>query len=135
MPDDPEIIPPDDSGQPRRVPHSEPPAAKGGTRPPPPDTKTIVRGSDVTSIVVFIVVLLLVVPVGVLQILAATTAWNPLALSGRLWTGIFLVLAPASLVVTAALPYRIRRRIPESLGCLLPLLFWTALFVAYCNGK
>jgi len=94
-----------------------------------------IEGGDFIAIGMLLVVFLVVVPLGGLNILAALHVWNPLKLEGKLWTGIFLIAAPATLVIVNALPYRIRKDLPESVGCLIPLLVWIALFVAFCSGK
>jgi len=110
-------------------PQGQPPSASAGKKP------FHFEGGDIIAFGVLLLVFLIVVPLGVLNILAALNRWNPLNIEGRLWTGVFMIAAPATLVIVNALPYRIRKDMPESVGCLIPLAVWIALFFAFCSGK
>ena len=81
------------------------------------------------------VVFLIVVPMGLLNVLAAVGKWNPLHIEGRLWSGLLMILAPTVLALVAGLPYRYRHKIPDQVGCLLVLAVWVAMFFAFCSGR
>lgn len=102
--------------------------------PVPPEEKSVSLGDILGGLLgggVFVVVL----GVGVANILAALGLWNPLQLQGRLWTGVFLVAAPTTVVLITTLPLRIRQRIPESVAAVVTLGLWAGFFWAACGGR
>ena len=76
----------------------------------------------------------MVVACGVLNILAAKGGWNPFHWQGRFWTGVFMIAAPSALAGMAALPYRMRSKMPEPALGITVLLVWVAFFWAACGG-
>lgn len=96
--------------------------------------KTLVSGSNVTAILFGGILFGVVVACGVLNILAAKGRWNPFRWQGRFWTGILMIAAPSVLGIAAALPYRIRSKIPESALGITVVLVWIAFFWATCGG-
>ena len=96
--------------------------------------QTVIRGSDVTAILFGGVIFGVVVGCGVLNILAVLGAWNPFHWQGRLWTGVFMIVAPSALGGMTALPARIRTKIPDAVGGWVVLLVWVAFFWAACAG-
>ena len=103
------------------------------TRPETPPEKTI-RGSDLTATLFGGIVFGVAVACGVLNILAATGGWNPFHWHGRLWTGIFMIAAPSTLAIMAALPANFRGKIPDAAIGWVTLLVWVAFFWAACGG-
>ena len=94
----------------------------------------VVRGGDIISMLVGGLVYVFVAGCGVLHILAATKIWNPFFWQGQLWTGVFMVAAPTAIMVLTALPYRVRKRMPESVATVGIMALWIAFFWAACGG-
>src|SRR5262245_21937992 len=97
--------------------------------PPKPPERHIQSG-DILGAFILGIVFLVVVPVGVLNMLAAKNLWNPLKIEGRVWSGLLMIAAPLSMLLITGLPYRIRKKIPDSVGCLVVIAVWAALFLA-----
>jgi hypothetical protein len=103
--------------------------------PETPEEERIIKGDTVFAYVVGAIVFLIVVPLGALNVLAALGWWNPLRIEGRLWSGVLMIAAPLLSLGVTSLPIRYKEKIPESAGCLLMLLVWVALGLAFCGGR
>jgi hypothetical protein len=97
--------------------------------------RKVIRGEDVTAILFGGTLIVLVVGCGVLNILATRGGWNPFRWQGRFWTGVLMILAPAPLIIMAALPAEVRKNIPEQAVVLGALALWIAFFWAACGGR
>lgn len=104
-------------------------------QPPPSTSERVISGGDITASIVGGVIYIVVAGCGLLNLLAALQLWNPLHWEGRLWTGIFMVAAPTALFLMAALPYRIRQKLPESVVGVGIVALWIAFFWAACGGR
>lgn len=103
----------------------------------PAETKsaeTVIRGSDLTAILFGGTVAAVTMGCGVLNILAAKGWWNPFHWRGRFWTGLFMVAAPATLGIMAALPAELRKKIPDQVVGIAVVAIWIAFFWAACGG-
>ena len=94
-----------------------------------------VQSGDIVGLFILAIVFVVVIPVGVLNMLAAKNLWNPLKIEGRFWSGLLMIVAPLTLLLVTGLPYRIRKNIPDSVGCLVVVAVWAALFLAFCGGR
>jgi len=98
------------------------------------EPRVLISGSTVTAFLFAVPAFVVTLGTGLLNILAALGGWNPFHWQGRLWTGIFMIAAPSVLCIIAALPYRIRRKMPDSVGGITVMLVWIAFFWAACGG-
>ncbi len=105
-----------------------------GVKPSAEPAEKVIRGGDIVGMLVGGFVYIVVAGSGVLHVLAATRVWNPFHWQGQLLTGVFMVLAPTALAVMAALPYRIRQKMPESVVAVGTIGLWIAFFWAACGG-
>lgn len=113
-------------------------AASGMDHSPKPNAsgqpEKLISIGDLLAYLLGGAVVAVVAGAGVLNILAALHLWNPLGWQGRLWTGIFMILAPTAIGLMTGLPYRIRQKIPESAAAIATLALWIAFFWAACGG-
>ena len=104
-------------------------------QPTPSSPKTIISGSTITAILFGVPVIGIVVGCGLLNILAAAGGWNPFHWQGRLWTGVFMIVAPSSMCIMAVLPAATRAKIPVPVLGLSSVLLWIGFFWAACGGR
>lgn len=98
------------------------------------EPKIFISGSTITAFLFAVPAVVLILGTGLLNILAALGGWNPFHWQGRLWTGLFMIAAPSALGIMAALPYRIRSKMPDAAASITVILVWIAFFWAACGG-